>query len=77
MGLDVVELVIHTEEVFDITIDDFDAGQIQTVGDLYELVCKLLNVSPTQVLTSSMELIIRSENMVLSASKPQKTSGSN
>ena len=46
MGLDVVELVMRTEEVFGITIDDFDAGQIQTVGDLYELICKLLNISP-------------------------------
>jgi acyl carrier protein len=47
MGLDIVELVMRTEEVFSIAIEDSDAGQVQTVGDLYELVCKLLNVSPT------------------------------
>lgn len=47
MGLDIVELVLRTEEAFSITIEDSDAGQVQTVGDLYELVCKLLNVSPT------------------------------
>jgi hypothetical protein len=45
MGLDIVELVIRTEEVFNITIEDSDASP--TVGALYELVCKLLNVSPT------------------------------
>ena len=44
--MDMVELVMRTEEIFGITIDDSDAGQIQTVGDLYELVCKLLNISP-------------------------------
>jgi acyl carrier protein len=47
MGLDIVELVIRTEEVFNITIDNYDAEKIGTVGDLYELVCKLLHVSPT------------------------------
>jgi acyl carrier protein len=47
MGLDIVELVIRTEEVFGITIENYDAEKIRTVGDLYELVCKLLNVSPT------------------------------
>jgi acyl carrier protein len=47
MGLDNVELVMRTEEVFNITIEDSDAEQVRTVGDLYELVCKLLNVSPT------------------------------
>jgi acyl carrier protein len=47
MGLDIVELVMRTEEVFSITIEDSDAEQVHTVGDLYELVCKLLNVSPT------------------------------
>jgi acyl carrier protein len=47
MGLDIVELVIRTEEVFGITIENSDAEKIRTVGDLYQLVCKLLNVSPT------------------------------
>ncbi|MBS1799281.1 MAG: hypothetical protein JSS95_05595 [Acidobacteria bacterium] len=47
MGLDIVELVMRAEEVFNITIEDSDAEQLRTVGDLYELVCKLLNVSPT------------------------------
>lgn len=47
MGLDIVELVLRTEEVFSITIEDSDAEQLRTVGDLYEQVCKLLNISPT------------------------------
>jgi hypothetical protein len=47
MGLDIVELVMRTEEVFNITIEPAEAEQVRTVGDLYELVCKLLNVSPT------------------------------
>ena len=34
MGLDLVELVIETEERFDIEIDDEDAQYLGTVGEL-------------------------------------------
>jgi acyl carrier protein len=46
MGLDIVEIVMQTEEDFGITIDDSDAEQVQTIGNLYNLVCKLRNVTP-------------------------------
>lgn len=32
MGLDIIELILRTEEVFGITIPDEDAGQASTVG---------------------------------------------
>ncbi len=37
MGLDIVEIVIEVEEAFDIRIPDDRAGQMTTVGDLYDL----------------------------------------
>jgi acyl carrier protein len=46
MALDVVEIVMRTEEVFGINIDETDAGKISTVGDLYEAVCNQLDASP-------------------------------
>jgi acyl carrier protein len=46
MGLDVVELVMRTEEEFGITIDDSSASRIRTVGDLYHAICKLRDVTP-------------------------------
>lgn len=42
MGLDVVELVIAVEEHFAIAIDDVDASQVRTVGDLERLVARKL-----------------------------------
>jgi len=46
MGLDIIELVMRTEETFGVNIEDGAAGQIQTVGDLYEAICKQLDLSP-------------------------------
>jgi hypothetical protein len=46
MGLDLVELVVRTEEDFGITIDDLEAGRIRTVGDLYHVICKLRDIAP-------------------------------
>lgn len=45
MSLD-VELVIRTEDVFGITIDDTDAAQIHTAGDLYEAVWRVAKTLP-------------------------------
>jgi len=36
---------MRTEETFGVNIED-DAAQIQTVGDLYEAICKQLDISP-------------------------------
>lgn len=48
MGLDLVELVIEVEQKFDITISDKDAGEITTVGQLFEyVVAKTADRQPT------------------------------
>ena len=44
MGLDTVELVLRTEEVFGISLPDEECEQIVTVGDLYRLVLTKLNL---------------------------------
>ncbi|MBC7807654.1 MAG: hypothetical protein H7145_16090 [Akkermansiaceae bacterium] len=45
MGMDTVELIMATEERFDIEIVDADAERIVTVGDLYEFLCGRLDSS--------------------------------
>ena len=44
MGLDTVELVLRTEEVFGISLPDEECERIITVGDLYRLVLNKLNL---------------------------------
>jgi acyl carrier protein len=44
MGLDIVELVMRTEETFAIEIPDDEAEQIRTVGDLYRTVLIHLDI---------------------------------
>lgn len=52
MGLDVVEIILRCEEVFDVRIGDDEAGQIATVAQLFELLCtKLLLPTGTAVPT--------------------------
>jgi len=46
MGLDAVEIVLRTEELFAITIEDDEASAIRTVGDFYNLICAKLNLTP-------------------------------
>ena len=48
MGLDVVEVVMRTEEVFGINVPNEDAEQATTVGRLYEIVCVRLGLPPTR-----------------------------
>lgn len=45
MGLDTVELVLRTEDVFGIDLPDEECAQIITVGDLYRAVLSKLNLT--------------------------------
>ena len=47
MGLDIVELIVRVEEVFQIHIADQEANSVSTVGDLYNLVLGKLGDSKT------------------------------
>jgi acyl carrier protein len=39
MGLDIVELFIEVERVFEVSIPDADASELETVGSLYDYLC--------------------------------------
>jgi hypothetical protein len=53
MGLDYVELIMATEEEFQITFADQEAGKIMTVGDLYsQVLSKLAELRTVGCLTS-------------------------
>ena len=56
VGLDSVEIVLRTEELFAIEIDDDDAAKVRTVGDFYELICAKLHLSPLPAPVTSKEL---------------------
>ena len=43
MGLDTVEIVLRTEETFNIDLRDDECGRLVTVGDLYRLVLRKLD----------------------------------
>jgi hypothetical protein len=44
MGLDTVEIVLRTEETFNINLPDNECSQVITVGDLYRLVLRKLEL---------------------------------
>jgi hypothetical protein len=46
MGMDAVEIVLRTEELFAITIPDDEASAVRTVGDFYRLICSKLSLVP-------------------------------
>jgi acyl carrier protein len=48
MGLDLVELVIELETIFDIRIPNEDAKTLETVGLLYDYVAR--RVAPTAIM---------------------------
>jgi acyl carrier protein len=48
MGLDTVELVMRAEEVFAINLPVDECERVQTVGDLYRLVCSHLQLTPIE-----------------------------
>ncbi len=61
MGLDAVEIVLRTEELFDITIAVDEAGPVRTVRTVrgfYHLICSKHNVTPLASPVTSAELPI-------------------
>jgi hypothetical protein len=44
MGLDIVEVVMRCEEIFDVRLEPIRLEQMRTVGDLFELICEQLNL---------------------------------
>ena len=38
MGLDMVEIIVKAENVFDINFYDYELAKIKTVGEFYELI---------------------------------------
>ena len=56
MGLDAVEIVLRTEELFVITIEDDETAAVRTVGDFYNLICRKMGVTPLQSPVTSAKL---------------------
>ena len=56
MGLDAVELVLRTEDLFAISFTDHEAAAIRTVGDFYVVLCAKLDVTPLASPITSPEL---------------------
>ncbi|MDG1914742.1 MAG: hypothetical protein P8I55_09160 [Crocinitomix sp.] len=54
MGLDAVTLVHDVETKFEIEIDDRDASKIVTVGDLLDLVWKVVQKSDNSISRKNM-----------------------
>lgn len=54
MGLDAIEIILRTEELFKIRIHDEEAAEVRTIGDFYKLVCSRLRLVPlTSPVTSA------------------------
>ena len=47
MGMDGIELLMEVEAAFDIKIDDNDAQNLLTVGDMYDYVVAKVDIAPT------------------------------
>jgi acyl carrier protein len=56
MGLDIVEIVLRTEELFVITFGNEEVAVVRTVGDFYKLICSKLNVLPFEAPVTATKL---------------------
>ena len=65
MGLDIVELIMRTEEVFSIDLPDSECESVRTVGDLYRLVLDKLSLP----YMASLEIETKSLGVVTPLSK--------
>jgi hypothetical protein len=63
MGLDAVEIVLRTEDLFAITLSDEEAAAVRTVGDFYRLICTKLDVKPlsSPITSAKLPIITRKE----------------
>jgi hypothetical protein len=48
MGPDAVEIILHTEELFAMEIQDEEAARVETVGQFYDLICSQLEYCSAQ-----------------------------
>ena len=60
MGLDIVELVMEVEDAFDVQIPDDRAGQMRTVGELYDFIVesKRETVNPRRTCLSAATFVL-------------------
>jgi hypothetical protein len=67
MGLDAVEMVLRTEELFVINIGDDEAASVRTVGDFYNLICEKLDVPLLQnpVTPANLPVVTEKEKVFL------------
>jgi acyl carrier protein len=56
MGLDAVEIILRTEDLFVVAISDDEAASVRTIGDFYKLICAKLNLTPIQTPLTSANL---------------------
>jgi hypothetical protein len=53
MGLDTVELVMRCEEVFAVDLPDVELSSVRTVGDLYNVISRKMNLEPVKCPTDA------------------------
>jgi hypothetical protein len=56
MGLDAVEIILRSEELFSIVIGDKETASICTVGEFYNLICAKLDLTPLAAPVTSANL---------------------
>ena len=83
MGLDAVEIILRTEEVFAVDLPDSECAKVSTVGDLYRLLLQKLTLhtsrpEPSRTLTIQFLLapIALSLSFLASSLGPRRTCGS-
>jgi len=56
MGLDAVEIILHTEELLAMEIQDEEAARVETVGQFYDLICSNLNIVPLSAAHNNLRI---------------------
>jgi acyl carrier protein len=65
MGLDAVEIVLRTEDLFALSFTDEEAAAVRTVGDFYTLICSKLDVPqlPAPITSATLPVITQKEKL--------------